>query len=181
MDANFLQYFLRSRVGGWTEAVLLEKERTAVVRSEFVNAAAWLVTADCLRKAGGFDPIFFHYGEDDNYAQRVIHWGFGIGVLTCATIRHDRESRPDAANLSQQMKMEWVRILIWACNIRRSRYRGFIVRRSIRHGLRAALALLMLKPSLFRYHFTLAVRTIGHMGKVGGARRRMLQPGAGLL
>jgi GT2 family glycosyltransferase len=177
MDTNFLEYFLRSSVRDWAEGILLEKGRQSLVSTDFVNAAAWLITADCLKQTGGFDPIFFHYGEDDNYAQRVRYRNFGIGVFTQARIRHDRESRAGAVTLPQQMKKEWVRILIWACNIRRPGYRAFIVRRALRHALRAVIAVCSLNMPLFRYHFTLAARTIGHMGKIGDSRRRQLQGG----
>jgi len=175
MDANFLEYFLRSDVNGWAEAILLDKDRQSLIRTDFVNAAAWLITADCLKRTGGFDPIFFHYGEDDNYAQRVRYWGFDIAVLTGARIRHDRESRPGAVTLPQQMKKEWVRILIWACNVRRKGYRAFVVRRTLRHAVRAVVAVCMFDLPLSRYHFTLAFRTLGHMGAVGRCRRRSVK------
>src|SRR5690606_1272754 len=55
----------------------------------YVNAAAWLITKNCLQKVGGFDPLFFHYGEDNNYCQRVHYYGFVIGVLTNAFVKHD--------------------------------------------------------------------------------------------
>jgi GT2 family glycosyltransferase len=176
MDANFLEYFLRSgSVREWAESGLLEKDLPSIVRTDFVNAAAWLVSADCLRNVGGFDPIFFHYGEDDNYAQRVRYWGFDMAVLTGTRIRHDRESRRGAVTLPQQMKKEWVRILIWACNVRRKGYRTFIVRRTLRHGMQALLAASMLKMPLSGYHFVLAFRTLGHMGAVGRCRRRSVE------
>lgn len=57
----------------------------------FVNAAAWLVTRECLEKIGGFSPSFFHYGEDDNYTDRVRYHGMKLGVLPRARILHDRE------------------------------------------------------------------------------------------
>ena len=61
---------------------------------DFVNAAAWLVSAECLRNVGGFDTLLFrHYGEDDNYCQRVIYHGFKILLNTQCTICHDRQER----------------------------------------------------------------------------------------
>lgn len=175
MDANFLEYFLRSAAGEWAAAVLQGKDRPSLVQTNFVNAAAWLVTAECLRRTGGFDPIFFHYGEDDNYAQRVRYWDLGIGVFTGARIRHDRESRPGAVTLPQQMKKEWVRILIWACDVRRKGYRGFVIRRTLRHGIRSVLAACTLKMPLAKYHLMLAYRTLGHMGSIGRCRRRSVR------
>lgn len=61
-----------------------------------VNAAAWLVSAECMKKVGGFDTsLFIHYGEDDNYCQRVVFHGFRIMVNTMCTFCHDREFRKD--------------------------------------------------------------------------------------
>lgn len=57
----------------------------------FVNAAAWLVTRECLKNIGGFNPSFFHYGEDDNYTDRLRYHGIKVGVLPAARISHDRE------------------------------------------------------------------------------------------
>ena len=39
---------------------------------DFVNAAAWLLSRECIDKVGLFDSLFFHYGEDVNYCQRLI-------------------------------------------------------------------------------------------------------------
>ena len=58
--------------------------------TKFVNAAAWLITSQCLKRVGGFSPLFFQYGEDANYAQRVLYHGLKIGVCPSTTIRHDR-------------------------------------------------------------------------------------------
>ena len=61
-----------------------------------VNAAAWLVSRECIQKVGGFDSsLFKHYGEDDNYAQRVLYHGMKIILNTKSTICHDREQRTD--------------------------------------------------------------------------------------
>ena len=60
----------------------------------FINAAAWLVSRQCIEVVGGFDTMLFkHYGEDVNYCQRVLYHGFCIIVNTHCTICHDREER----------------------------------------------------------------------------------------
>lgn len=61
-----------------------------VYESQFVNAAAWLISCNCLQKVGGFDPIFFHYGEDYNYCQRVQYHEMKVGIVLSARIFHDR-------------------------------------------------------------------------------------------
>lgn len=56
---------------------------------EFVNAAAWLISRECVLAVGGFDPLFPHYGEDDDYCNRIIFKKFKIGVSPCTFITHD--------------------------------------------------------------------------------------------
>lgn len=56
-------------------------------------AASWLMSKECLQKVGGFDPIFFMYGEDNNYCQRVIYHGFKNGIVSKSFLRHDRKDR----------------------------------------------------------------------------------------
>lgn len=60
----------------------------------FINAAAWLISRECLQKVGGFDPIFPHYGEDRDYTHRVRHHGYKIGVTPTGFICHDRPQSP---------------------------------------------------------------------------------------
>lgn len=37
----------------------------------FVNAAHWLLPRKTIETVGGFNPYFFHYGEDDEYVNRI--------------------------------------------------------------------------------------------------------------
>lgn len=68
--------------------------KTQVVYSvERVNAAAWLLSSACLREVGGFDPLFFMYGEDFDLCNRVLHHGWKIGVVPSAVIFHDKVYR----------------------------------------------------------------------------------------
>jgi GT2 family glycosyltransferase len=73
----------------------------------FVNAAAWLLPKQVLETVGGFDPLFFHYGEDDNYCQRVLYHGFKIGVHPNAFVYHDREQRAAAVQLNFEEELEY--------------------------------------------------------------------------
>ncbi len=58
-----------------------------------VNAAAWFVPAKIFESIGGFDPLFYHYGEDHNFCQRLEYHHFKIYVVSSLFIRHDREHR----------------------------------------------------------------------------------------
>lgn len=57
-----------------------------------VPAAGWLLPKRTLETIGGFDPIFFHYGEDHHYFQRVNYHGYKTGVVLAAKMIHDREN-----------------------------------------------------------------------------------------
>lgn len=56
-----------------------------------VPAAGWLLPKSTLENIGGFDPIFFHYGEDHHYFQRVLFHGYKTGLVPYALMIHDRE------------------------------------------------------------------------------------------
>lgn len=58
---------------------------------ECVPAAGWLLPKKTLETIGGFDPVFFHYGEDVNYAQRIHYHGYRIGIVPSSMMIHDRE------------------------------------------------------------------------------------------
>ena len=54
----------------------------------FINAAIWLMSNKCLKTVGGFSPVFFHYGEDNNYCHRVIYHNLKIGIVPLLKAYH---------------------------------------------------------------------------------------------
>lgn len=64
----------------------------------YVNAAAWLIPRATLELVGGFDPIFFAYGEDDNYLQRLKYYGKSVGLIPKAQIIHDHQDAHSMTN-----------------------------------------------------------------------------------
>lgn len=77
----------------YSDFVLESNHIKTIYPVPFVNAAGWLLSKDCLQKVGGFDPIFIHYGEDENYCQRVLYKNLKVGVATNSFLMHDREDR----------------------------------------------------------------------------------------
>ncbi len=73
---------------------VLNKVKEKIYETKFVCAAAWLISRECLKIVGGFSPTFFHYGEDDNYCQRLGFHNLKIGVYPNTSIFHDRKDRP---------------------------------------------------------------------------------------
>lgn len=93
LDRNFSNFLRYDRNTEFYSDYVLSNSIKPIYDVPFVNAAAWLIHKKCLMKVGGFDPIFFHYGEDDNFCQRVLYHGFKIGVKPNTHIIHDRENR----------------------------------------------------------------------------------------
>lgn len=55
-----------------------------------INAAAWMVRSSAFEKTGGFDPLFFMYGEDDDLMARFNHLGQKFALLPSSRIVHLR-------------------------------------------------------------------------------------------
>lgn len=60
----------------------------------FINAAFWMIPVSVLKKVGGFCPLFYHYGEDKDFVNRLHYHGYRIGYSPFAFGCHDREYRP---------------------------------------------------------------------------------------
>lgn len=81
IEPQFSKYLMKNKVN-----VSVRK----VQQVDFVNAAIWLLPIQTLKKTGGFDPIFPHYGEDNDYVRRTHYFGGKIGVFTDAIAYHER-------------------------------------------------------------------------------------------
>lgn len=56
---------------------------------KFINAAHWLIPKATIEKVGGFNPYFFHYGEDNEYVNRVHFHQKKILLCTNSKAVHD--------------------------------------------------------------------------------------------
>jgi N-acetylglucosaminyl-diphospho-decaprenol L-rhamnosyltransferase len=102
IDAGFDQYL---RSAGYTTAEMISAATEAVFAVPFINAAAWMVSLQCLERVGGFGYLFSHYGEDRDYLQRLKYSGMKMGFITKCKIFHDREGR--TFNLADFRKLTW--------------------------------------------------------------------------
>ena len=55
-----------------------------------IPAACWFLPMSIIKNIGGFNPLFFHYSEDDNYFQRLNYHHVNIKICPLATMSHDR-------------------------------------------------------------------------------------------
>jgi GT2 family glycosyltransferase len=91
IDNGFLRHLLKYKPLGFLYGSLTLDLQREVYPISFINAAAWLIPNSTIHSVGGFMPLFFHYGEDENYCARVIYKGFKVGFVPGAMITHDRE------------------------------------------------------------------------------------------
>jgi GT2 family glycosyltransferase len=62
--------------------------RKPVYEAAFVPAAAVLIRRELLEEVGGFDPLFFMYGEDNDLCHRAVEAGWKLGVAPDAVAYH---------------------------------------------------------------------------------------------
>lgn len=60
----------------------------------FINAAFWMIPTRVLKKVGGFCPLFYHYGEDKDFVNRLHYHQYKVGYSPHTFGNHDREYRP---------------------------------------------------------------------------------------
>lgn len=87
----YFRDFVLSKCPSFIDDVILHNSKN-VYDSEFIPAAAWFMPKKTILTIGGFDSLFFHYGEDDNYCYRVKYHKQRIVFTTNSKIFHDRES-----------------------------------------------------------------------------------------
>lgn len=63
-------------------------ELNEVYPTQFVHAACWLMPLSTIEKVGGFDPLFFHYGEDNDYVQRLQFQSLKVGIVPSSIFYH---------------------------------------------------------------------------------------------
>jgi Predicted glycosyltransferases len=56
---------------------------------DFIDAAVWLIPIAVVKKVGLFSPLFYHYGEDDNYCDRVLFYNYRICVAMTQVAYHE--------------------------------------------------------------------------------------------
>ena len=94
-DGSRADFYFRDFVMGQCADYLDQSivgSKRSLFESNFIPAAAWFLPRKTLEEIGGFDSLFYHYGEDDNYCQRCLYHNRKIVFTTTAFIRHDREA-----------------------------------------------------------------------------------------
>ncbi|MFM9907733.1 MAG: glycosyltransferase family 2 protein [Chitinophagaceae bacterium] len=181
LDKFFFEYLQQSNSENLTASeLLIRKSNSIVIETPFVNAAAWLVSIETIKQIGGFNPLFFHYGEDRNYVQRAIYMGIHIGVCTNARIYHDRDERirNTVPNILQIIKKEKTEFLIHAGNIHRKNYFAWTIRRLLGFMVRLFNACLIANRNKILFNFEMAVFVVRSIPKIHKSHQRSGEAGA---
>lgn len=70
--------------------LLIRKETAPIYEFSEIGAACWFMPINLIKTIGGFNPIFFHYGEDNNYYQRLVYHNIKTILVPDAHMYHDR-------------------------------------------------------------------------------------------
>jgi len=79
---------------------LLKREMADIYHVDFINAAIWLLSRDCITRVGLFNPAFDTYREDNEYTDRVHYHGFNISLAPACRAYHDRSQDSDPESLT---------------------------------------------------------------------------------
>ncbi len=75
---------------------------------DFVNAAHWFLPKETIEKIGGFNPFYFHYGEDYDYVNRILFREKKILVCPEALVIHDTKQSFTVPNTNTAYKEKWL-------------------------------------------------------------------------
>jgi GT2 family glycosyltransferase len=128
VDKNFRQNAIRRSV----EYQRYLADQAAGTSSKYatreINAACWFIPREVLEEIGGFNPLFFHYAEDNDYLQRLHYHGKGVYFISGTHCFHDRAhvpaKKPTEQSIYQQLILRAVDINYtpFVCALHRLRY-----------------------------------------------------------
>lgn len=169
---DHFEYYLKSNTlhNVYSDEINNLKFTSELFPIDFVNAAAWLLTSECLREVGGFNPIYHHYAEDVDYVNRLHYHKLKVGVCTKAKVVHASKKK-QRLSLSEQKKQKkhygpWINTYLkHLSNINITTFKAFVIclyifiKELIRH-------IAQLNRISIYYDFVVAVEAIGTIPKV---------------
>lgn len=89
-DSNFLKNYVIDSASQYLADSCIRGKTKATYPIYSINAAAWFIRRKTFKVAGGFDPIFFMYGEDNDYSHRLEFYGIKRAIVPNSFIHHSR-------------------------------------------------------------------------------------------
>jgi len=112
---------LKNSTNLMNDDLLIRHQLAPCYESGEICAACWLMPISLIKKIGGFNPLFFHYSEDNNYYHRMTYHGVKTLLIPNTFMYHDRKSQgnPEAFN-RKRLRRD---LILEACNINQ----GFLI------------------------------------------------------
>lgn len=123
----------------------------------FANAAFWMIPVSVLKKVGGFCPLFYHYGEDKDFVNRLSYHHYQVGYSPKVFGNHDREYRP--VTHEGFLRTEYVYHLSEYADIRHHWLKAFGLS-VLALAKKCLVALLKGRPSLSRDYFRMTFQLL---------------------
>ena len=131
IDHNFLKNaVIRSGYSKLLDSDALLAHASGLHPAQEICAACWLISKSILENIGGFNPLFFHYNEDNNYQHRLFYHGYRIAWVGGTYVCHDREFRDDTIIKYYRVRQD---LVLRSSDINHSRLMGFLLQ--IRYGM----------------------------------------------
>lgn len=141
----------------------------SLIEATFINAAFWFIPITTLKTVGGFSPLFYHYGEDKDYINRLHYHHLKIGYSPKVFGCHDREFRE--VTRKAYFRSEYVYLLSEYANINRPIGNAFVY--SVLACIKKSLtAFFHIKPQDGCTYLYLAIKLTTRTGKVIQVRRK---------
>jgi len=90
IDYSFKKNTILKADNSLIDDLLIGKKQQPFYEVGEYAAACWFMPVDIIKKIGGFNPLFFHYGEDNNYYHRLVFHKIKSIIIPSAYMYHDR-------------------------------------------------------------------------------------------
>lgn len=116
LQSDFKWFLKKQRITSFLTDFTRNQFRRRFYKTKFINAAAWMISKHVLENVGYFHPLFFHYGEDNNYADRVRFAGFKVLIDSSTSICHDQKNEGYNLNKDEEEEKFRRRLLVRMLN-----------------------------------------------------------------
>lgn len=164
-DATSFDFMFRSALlkvpGRFVDDLYLGRDLQPSYQVGEICAACWFLPVQLIKQIGGFNPLFFHYGEDNNYYQRLVFHHVSVFLVPQARMMHDRQVHGNEQAFNKNhMRRDLLNLF---CDINKS---------MCRRSLGALKFFVKLPPSAWLQFFLDMMWLLGHCCEIASSRKR---------